>query len=67
MPGRTAMYNCASVSAAQKYLATHEETKWVSRGPESENIFSSGDKMMNRIENVSVLKELTFQWRLQTH
>lgn len=34
---------------------------------ESEKIFSFWDKMVNQIDKILVLTELTFQWRLQTH
>ena len=61
MPGRAAI---SAVCRLHKSTWIHTKKP---RGLESGKVFDSGDNMVSQKDKVSLLTELTFQQRMQTH
>lgn len=65
-PGRAAYTIVLCVDHKSTWLLT-EKLNGLAEALESEKIFSFWNKMVNQIDKILVLTELTFKWRLQTN
>lgn len=66
VPGRSAMYDCAACRLHKNSQILVKKPCELVEALDSEKIFSSGDKIVNQIDKVPFLTELTFQWNRLT-